>query len=748
MNFRRIVLFALTVALAALPAHAAEPRVVIIGFDGADARLVEQYMQEGKLPHLSRLRQEGSYAQLVPTNPPQTPVSWSAFATGKNPGKTSIFDFLKRSPGNYLPTIAFYSEAKRPFLWGSANGPGLAAIGALLGLIAGGGLLLLFRARRAVALGAGLVLAAGAAAGAYVTATRWLPESLPWAVNNRQGKTMWQLVAEHGDPAQVIRVPQNFPAEPLDGGGRVLCGLGVPDMRGRVGTPSYYTSEPGFQVSDNEFAVEVIPLASKTGRVATSIYGPLNQPFYQDRIDRAGAAASGDAERHRAEAEAKRDLEEEGIPRRLDVPVTFTVADDASGIDLEVQGERRALKVGDWSDWIVVGFPVNWLVDTAQPLRGIVRFKLLATRPELKVYMTPVNFHPACQPIPFSFPVSFASDLKERLGFFKTLGWAEDTWTLPTGLVPDEFFLEDMKHTVDSFEALMEAQLRQSKDRLYVQVFDFTDRIAHMFWRYLDETHPFHDPAHDPQHVQAMRAALTDAYVRMDQIVGKARELAGPDALFLVLSDHGFGSFRRGMNYNSWLVKNGFMTLIGDAGETKSLEDLFETRQMFEKVDWSRTQAYALGLGGIYINLAGREVHGSVQPGEEYERVRRSIIAGLEASVDPRTGERPVQKVYTREEMYSGFDPTVIPDLRVGNNLGYRIGWQTALGQVPRDIYEDNLKAWSGDHCSLDPELVKGVLFVNRRMTRADVNIVDVMPTVLKSLGVEVPADVDGKPFL
>src|SRR5262249_21011333 len=143
------------------------------------------------------------------------------------------------------------------------------------------------------------------------------------------------------------------------------------------------------------------------------------------------------------------------------------------------------------------------------------------------------------------------------------------------------------------------------------------------------------------------------AYQRMDRIVGRARELAGPDALFIVLSDHGFGSFRRGMNYNSWLVKNGFMTLTGDAGEKKTLEDLFETRQMFDKVDWSRTQAYALGLGGIYVNLAGRESKGSVQPGEEYERVRSAIIAGLEASVDPRTGEHPVTKVYRREEMYS-----------------------------------------------------------------------------------------------
>jgi predicted AlkP superfamily phosphohydrolase/phosphomutase len=202
------------------------------------------------------------------------------------------------------------------------------------------------------------------------------------------------------------------------------------------------------------------------------------------------------------------------------------------------------------------------------------------------------------------------------------------------------------------------------------------------------------------------------------------------------------------MNFNSWLVANGYMTLIGEAGETKMLEDLFETRQLFENVDWSRTKAYALGLGGIYVNLAGREAKGSVRPGEEYEQVRQGIIDGLQAAIDPVTGERPVARVYRREEMYQGFDPTVIPDLRVGNSLGYRIGWQTALGQVPRDTYEDNLKAWSGDHCSVDPDLVKGILFVNRPITRQEIDIVDIMPTILKAMEIPVPADVDGKPFL
>src|SRR4029079_10939642 len=98
------------------------------GFGGADARLVERYMAEGQLPNLAKLRDEGSYAPLLPTNPPQTPVSWSSFATGTSPGKTEIFDWLRRTPADYLPDFAMVSESKRPFLFGEQNGIVVGAI--------------------------------------------------------------------------------------------------------------------------------------------------------------------------------------------------------------------------------------------------------------------------------------------------------------------------------------------------------------------------------------------------------------------------------------------------------------------------------------------------------------------------------------------------------------------------------------------------------------------------------------------
>ena len=144
----------------------------------------------------------------------------------------------------------------------------------------------------------------------------------------------------------------------------------------------------------------------------------------------------------------------------------------------------------------------------------------------------------------------------------------------------------------------------------------------------------------------------------------------------------------------------------------------------------------------------GREPQGSVVPGRDYDDVRAAIGRGLETLVDPETGEKPVLRVYRREEIYSGFDPRVVPDLRAANTAHYRIGWQTALGEVPPKIFEDNLKAWSGDHCSNDPSLVPGVLFSNVSLARGDPGIADIYPTVLSLLGVPPVEGIDGRSLL
>jgi predicted AlkP superfamily phosphohydrolase/phosphomutase len=744
-NILRVAAALLCAGACAAPAAASTPReaaqrVVVLGFDGADAGLVERWMAEGHLPHLARLRAEGTYTPLGTTNPPQTPVSWSSFATGLNPGRTEIFDFLKRIDGTYFPTFAMIEEGKRRFALGERTPAAAGGAVALLILLVASPL----AARRRLAMIASVVgLAALGGGAAAWAAGRWLPVEVPDAINNRKGLALWEAVARHGVPARVIRVPATFPAEAFSRG-EMLSGLGVPDMRGRIGTPVMYVSDPSYQVRDNEFSIEVVRLPQNQGRIDTALIGPYNKPFFDYVIERAaeGAAAS---EREQVRQRAEERLRRNGVPKRLDIPLTLEVSPQRDRVTLSASGRSITLAAGEWSDWFVVHFPVNWLVDRVAPLRGMVRFKAVSLAPELQIYQSPVNFHPDSHPIPFSHPVDYASRLARDIGLFKTIGWDIDTWTPAAGVTDEAFLLEDVAYTVARERSLMEHELGHGDFRLYIQVFYFPDRVSHILWRLFDAGHPLYDAT------EAARfgGGILESYRQMDDLVGRARELLRPDDVLLVLSDHGFSSWRRGINYNAWLHQNGFLALRGERTGIKNLEDLFDRGEFFEHVDWSRTQAYSIGLGGIYINLVGREPQGSVQPGEEYERVREAIARGLEAYVDPATKLKPVRRVYRREEIYQGYDPRLIPDLRAANNLNYRVGWQTALGEVPAEIMEVNRRLWSADHCSIDPELVPGILFANRLLPlRGRPNIVDVYPTVLELLGVGLPEGLDGRSLL
>jgi predicted AlkP superfamily phosphohydrolase/phosphomutase len=737
---------AAALASGAAPAqNGRRPKVVVLGFDGADARLVEKWMASGDLPNLARLRDEGTYAPLLPTNPPQTPVSWAAFATGLNPGRTEVFDFLKRVEGTYLPDFAMASPTHRDVLFGARNpsrlGFGLAALlGVLAGLTAR-----LARARWRLALGVGLAAAAVTAGPLYVVFDRWLPKRQPWAENGRRGTPFWATLRENGKSAAIFRLPVTFPAEDM-GGGVMLSGLGVPDMRGGIGTPTLYTTDQARNPDDNEFAIRVVQLP-RGSEASTDIQGPENLPFHRYAIDLAGEGIDSHEGRRRAEQAMKETLERRSVPKTLSVPLRIEVDPGSSRARLHLPETSLTLTVGEWSDWVTIPFPVNWLIDRVSPVLGMARFHLMSVEPEVNLYLAPVNFHPDFHPVPFSDPPNLTSKLADRFGLFKTIGWTIDTWTMSAGLADEAFTLADLRYTEEKDAEIMRALLAESEDDVFVHIFTGPDRAGHMLWRLMDPGHPMHDPAV----AETWGDGLRQVYMLMDRIVGEARAVAPKDAVFIVCSDHGFSSYRRGINYNTWLAKNGFMTLsagYGGYGQAKTLDDLFHGGTFFENVDWSRTKAYALGLGEIYINLEGREPQGIVRPGAEYAQVVTAIARGLEGFVDPATGERPVHRVYTREEIYPGFNAAVVPDLRVANNDNYRVEWQTALGGFTPEVVSDNLKLWSGDHCSLEPSKVMGVLFMNRAIRAASPRIVDLGPTILEAAGVAPPPGLDGVSLL
>lgn len=681
-------------------------RLVVLGFDGVDARMTESLLQQGKLPHLAALADRGGYARLAPTTPAQTPVSWATFTTGRDPGGTRIFDFLRRDPANYLPTFAVAEEGTRVFLLGRHNRAAAAAVAAMvLFLVALVGAAAL--RRRRPWLHALPLLAVGGVLGWLVGA--WLPASLPSVTSRRSGTPFWEVAGKHGIGATVARIPVTFPATPFDHG-HLLSGLGVPDLRGRIGSPAFYTSDPFFQAgTDNEFSVEIVHLPGREGAIRTVVIGPQNKLF--------------------------------ATPPRLEIPLVIQVASDRRSATLTVSGHSVRVGEGEWSPWVELVFPFNPLVKA----HGLARFKLLSLNPEVKLYLAPINFDPRFLPPGFevSAPRGWAAELFEALGPFKTVGWAIDTWT-PSEKITDEVtFMEDIDHTVSEFRGLLRAFL-DGRDRLLVHYFEFTDRVGHILWRCLDPQHP----AYDDTRAAEFRAMVERSFVLMDDIVGEVMAKLGPQDVLVVLSDHGFSTWRRSFHINTWLAREGYIALSGGTSRIENLENLFDRGEFWPNVDWRRTRAYHLGLGGLYINLAGRESQGIVAPGEEYERLRRELAARLEAVVDPATGQHPVSRVFLREQVYRTFDPQLIPDLIVTTSEGYRLSWQSALGGMPEGLFEDNDRVWSGDHCTLDPNVVPGVLFSSVPLKRRQLSMVDVYPTLLGLLGLPSPEHVIGQPFL
>ena len=319
-----------------------------------------------------------------------------------------------------------------------------------------------------------------------------------------------------------------------------------------------------------------------------------------------------------------------------------------------------------------------------------------------------------------------------------------DTWSPTSGTIDEQTFLDDVKQTVDKDKEMLDTALAENDWDVLVHYFEFTDRVQHMMFRFFDPKHPLYTP----DGAARWGGSILKSYQDMDRIVGDVMQKR-PEASIMVVSDHGFASFRRAMNYNTWLVKNGFMTLNGQDAKRMNLEDLFDQGDFFVNVDWSKTKAYALGLGQIYINQAGREAKGIVKPGAEYQQVAAQIKQGLEAFIDEETGERPVAHVFTRDEAYEGvYDPLLIPDLIPSNSEGYRVGWQDSLGGIGKTIVEPNTEIWSGDHCSVYPPLVQGILFSNFKMNTAGAYMGDVMPTILDLYGVKPTTNLDGKSLL
>jgi predicted AlkP superfamily phosphohydrolase/phosphomutase len=666
------------------PARRAAQRVVVMGFDGLDPTLSRRFMDEGKLPNLKRLAESGTFATLASTQPSESPTAWSSFATGVNPGKHNIYDFLVRDFQTYMPDFAMVKTAPPEFLWG------------------------LFPRKPA-----------------QVTSTRG-------------GTSFWTRAGQDGVKTLVLTVPVTYPPERI-AHGEMLSGLPLPDVRGTLGTFFFWgTDLSSFEEGNAEFGGFLKRLLFEGGVARTMLKGPENPVLRQEEASlRAKKRAGG-----LSEAETAR-LTELATGKDINVPLTVRWTEGAGQADLEIQGTRLALTAGQWSPWVPVSFKVNPLVS----VHGMTQFHVVRADRELQLYASPVNYDPREKPpVPLSTPHGYAAQLAEELGVYRTLGWAESAdKALQEGRLDEAAFLYDADRAFDDRERIVLHGLQRTDWDLLVAAVETTDRVSHMMWRLIDPKHPMYDAALAGRHGDA----IEKVYRRADDLVGKIQAKLPAGAVFLVMSDHGFHSFRRSVNLNTWLTENGYMVFTGqEAGTKATLADLFGRGRFWEGVDWSRTRAYAVGLGQIYFNLRGRESQGVVSEGAEYQALQDEMAGRLLQLRDPATGQPVMRAVYRRDEVYQGEYLRNAPDLQAGFDDGYRVGWQDTMGGVARAVVEDNNRKWSGDHCATAAEISGGVLFVNRKVTSTSPGIMDLAPTILRLLGVPLGADLDGKPLL
>ena len=337
-------------------------------------------------------------------------------------------------------------------------------------------------------------------------------------------------------------------------------------------------------------------------------------------------------------------------------------------------------------------------------MRGVCRFMLKQFAPPFAMYCTPINIDPDKPVMPISHPKVFSIYLAKLFGKFATLGLAEDTWSLSEGVNDEDDFLKQAYDIHDERQQMFFDSLRRVRRGMVTCVFDGPDRIQHMFWRFHEADHPALRANGKPVDRESHRQTIREMYKKMDGLVGRTIEEVGPhDALF-VMSDHGFKSFRRGVDLNAWLRDNGYLKLKDGATTSNTV--------YLADVDWSGTRAYAIGLAGIFINQQGREAQGIVADGEEKRQLVAELCEKLSGLRDEQHDQEAIHEAVCRTTVYSGPYVDSAPDLIVGYNVGYRVSWDAAVGKCGPHVFSDNTKAWSGDHC-IHPRLVPGILFSN-----------------------------------
>jgi len=622
-------------------------KVLVLGIDGLDPRLLKEFASEGYLPNFSKLMNEGDFSPLQTTMPPLSPVAWSTFITGMDPGGHAIFDFLRRDPATMMPEFAMAKTEPSDWTLGIGS---------------------------------------------------WeIPLSGGKVEQLRKGIPFWQMLEEKGVPTTVFRMPANYP--PFSPG-RSFSGMGTPDIVGTPGTFSFFTDAPP-EGADDITGGQVFEVTVEDNHVSAHLMGPDNS-----------------FRREASESPFPSSSEPEYVHPKLTIDFDVFLDPEEKVAKFVVQDDEFILKQGEWSDWIRVDFEA---VPYAVGVSAVGRFYLQEVRPDFRLYVTPLQINPEDPALPISTPDSWSEDVFDKLGYFYTQELPEDTKAFSHGIFSGMEFWQQSQMVYRERRKALEHFLKNFDQGLLFFYFSSVDQGCHMLWQYIDSQHPaFKQDAF-------LSLAIRTLYEEMDEALGRVMQAIDSETTLIVMSDHGFAPFYRGVNLNSWLLEKGYVKLRDPSQRGRY--------PVFLNVDWSQTQAYAVGLNGLYINLRGRERQGIVAPGKEYQEVLDRLEKDLLELQDPLTGDQAVTSVLQTHRDLKGTNVDLGPDIIVGYGWGYRSSWKNPLGEFPEGIFVDNVDAWSGDH-SMDHRLVPGVLLTNQKIGMENPALYDLTVAVLDEYGI------------
>jgi len=421
-------------------------RVLILGIDSFDPNVFERLASEGKMPHLSKYIDSGKYDRFTVSDPPQTEVSWTSIATGLDPGGHGIFDFVHRDPGSYTPYVSLLPTERKAF------------------------------------------------------GVQFKP---PYRT-----RTIFEEATRMGYPAASLWWPATFPARP-ELPVNTIPGLGTPDILGKLGVGTFFTSETGLRLSN----------------------GKTPHKF----LDKGGSAYTGQIE---GPLQKKGDYSNAAL-----VSLRLEVVDDQNARML-FGDQPIDMTLGQWSPIFEIPFKMGFLMTVRTLTRAIVT----QIHPHIKLYILPLQIHPLAAPWRYATPPGFIKDMWKKCGPYLSLGWPQDTTGLEEGFISDAQFMSLCESIHAHRERVLFHMLEDYKEGLIGIVFDSLDRIQHMFRR------------DRPDLIEAW-------YQKLDALVGRVenrlREIGGPGTKLLVLSDHGFADFDSKVHLNRWLVEKGYLSLKG-----------------------------------------------------------------------------------------------------------------------------------------------------------------------------------------